>query len=284
MASLKDIYTEFIDCLRQHRWEDLGGFLHPNFTKGNKVYTPRSFADESRDNGDTEIQLDSVTVDYKGQKLASTILVRWKPSRRVMGFDPPGKPIIFVEQHFNWFVDEKLSRTITMSDRAAIHRQLSNPDGDYAPDLVSNQAQAEVLVKATEDAAVANLAEVYRAYIQCINDRTLDDDLDKFAHAQVIFDGIVLTRDEFRERLKSVIVAIPDLVQVIYTIIADDNTSRLAAQLESSGTLVKPLAGLAATNSEVRFAEHCTYEFRDGKITRIWSLANWGKLGETTIE
>ncbi|KAK6210535.1 hypothetical protein LQW54_006143 [Pestalotiopsis sp. IQ-011] len=280
MKPLGLIYAAFIDCIKEHRWEDIEMFLQPQFSKNDKPYDSASFAAELQANGDTEIQLDSVTVDEKGQRIASTILVKWKPSKKLIGIDPPDKQILFMEQHFNWFVEGKLSRTISMPDHAAVHRQLNHPELPYGPDLVGTDS---ALAVASEPITSGNLAAVYEAYIKCINDRKMSLQLMEFVHAHVIFDGMGLTLEKFRQRMESVITAIPDLFAVIHTIITDDQTQRLAAQLESSGTLVKPLAGLEAVGTQVTFAEHCTYEFRGGKIARIWSLANWGKLGQTKL-
>lgn len=290
MSSLENTYKAFFDCLRERRWGDLGTFLHPQFTKNDKQYTPDSFAAEPQADTATEIELIAVTTDEKGLRLASTILVKWKPSGNVMGFDPPRDPIIFTDQQFNWFVDGKLFKTISMPDREEVSRQLSGHEGarrrweEIASTHNEQDVEGAAVGPSQPNLSASNLAAVYREYFDCVNKRTLADRWGSFVGAQVIFNGTVLTLEEYRQKVESVITVFPDLLAEVYTVIADEGTQRVAAQLEFSGTMVKPLAGVEGTGGQARFAEHCTYEFRDGKIARLWSIATWGRLGQTTLE
>lgn len=284
MVSLEDTYRAFFDCLKQRRWGDLGTFLHPQFTKNDKPYTPDSFSAEPQANVATELELRAVTVDENGLKLASTIVVKWNPSGQVMGMESR-KPVVFMEQHFNWFVDGKLKSTVTMPDREEVRRQLYDPESP-------RRQWEDIAAGIPQSASSANnhnndnkkLAAMYREYFDCINNRTMGQNWDKFVHAQVTFNGTVLTLDEYRQQVESVITAFPDLEAELHTLIADETAQRVAVQLEFSGTMTKSFAGAKATGSLARFAEHCTYEFSDGKIARLWSVANWGRLGQTTLE
>lgn len=282
MASLEDTYRSFFECLKQHRWGDLGTFLHPQFTKNDNLYTPQTFAAEPQANAATDLELCAVTVDEDGLTLASTIVVRWKPTGQVMGMESRN-PIIFMEQHFNWYMDGKLKRVVTMPDREEVRRQLSDPDGPqrHWKDIVTGTSPPAPPAKKSNN---HKLAAIYREYFDCINSRTMVHNWHKYVHEQVTFNGTVLTLDEYRQQVESVITAFPDLAAELHTLVADEGSQRVAVQLEFSGTMVKSFAGAEATGSLTRFAEHCTYEFRDGKVARVWSVANWGRLGQTTLE
>lgn len=230
------------------------------------------------------MELDDVIVDEKEHTLASIILITWKPSKPVLGFEPLSKPLRYTEQHFNWFLDGKLSKTITMPDLQTVHRQLSDPTAVYTPDLMRTQPEGKTGDASLEPSGSETLREIYRAYIDCINARDMTANLHKFVHSHVIFNGTTLTLDEYRQKLDAVNASIPDLFAVIFNMVADERTQRIAVQLESTGVLVQPLAGMNPTGKEVRFAEHCIYQIRDGKIARLWSLANWGHLGQTRLE
>lgn len=285
MASAEDVYRTFFDCLKEHRWTELRAFLHVGYTKDEALYTESSFATELKSPGDLELEmLDAVIWDEENQTLACTILLKWQPTGQVMEFDPPQKPILYMEQHFNWFKGSKLFKTITMPDFGAMNLQLSNPDIVYTPDLIGATSEVAAAPAMALQALTTSedLRDIYRGYIHCINSRQMsNNNLAKYVHQQVIFNGTALTLDQFRQKLESTIAAIQDLFAIIYTIVADQKTQRVAAQLESSGVLLEPLAGMDTVGSKVKFAEHCTYELRGGRIARIWSLANWGSLGKT---
>ncbi|KAI3324041.1 hypothetical protein HD806DRAFT_521911 [Xylariaceae sp. AK1471] len=275
---MEETYRNFIECLKEHRWGDSGAFLHSSYAKNDKPFSGDSFAAELQEHGRTKLHLDAVTIDEKGQRLASSILVKWEPSVRVMGFDPPPKHLLYIEHHVNWFVDGKLFKTTTMPNRAAVHAQLSDPDVAQTPDIMSN-------AEAGQGAATAeDMEELYRRYIASINARTMGDDFGSYMYPNIIFNGAAWTVDDLRSMLEPAFAAVPDCVTVIKTMIADEKAQRLAVQLTASGTMTKPLFGLDAVGKPVRFAEHNTYQFRDGKMARFWSLTNWGNLGQTLLD
>lgn len=269
MRSLEKTYGDFFDCLKERRWNDIGAFLHGGYVKNEKPYTGDSFAAELQTNGHMELELDAVTVDEEGGRLVSSILMKWEPNEPVNGFDPPPRPILYMEQHFNWFVDGRMSKTVTISNQLAVHSQLSNPQHDYTPDVIGGAHPGQE----GQALSAGRLEEIYRKYVDCVNTRTIWDAWGDYVHPEVIFNGKTLSLDEYRQYLDSLVMAVPNLAAVVHTTVADERTQRLAAQLEFSGLLAKPIAGLDAVGTHVRFAESCTYQFRDGKIARLWSIA-----------
>lgn len=281
MTPLEATYRDFVNCLNERRWGELGTFLHSGFAKNEQQYTPESFAAEMQANGDAELEVSFVTVDEGSQRLASTILMRWKPSKQVMGLNPPEKSILVVEKHLNWFVQGKLSKTISLADREGIHRQLSDPQAIYTPDLITTGFKNGAMGTSQP---IDNLEDVYRTYLACINERTIEANWERFVGPQVIYNGKTLTLDVYRQMMQDVITAIPDLFIDLHTIIADEKAQRVAVRLEATGTPTQSLASVATTGSQGRFAEHLTYQFRDGKIACAWSIADWGSHRQLVSE
>lgn len=99
--------------------------------------------------------------------------------------------------------------------------------------------------------------------------------LHKFVHPQVVSNGVSMTVDKYRHSIEEGIAAVPDLFVGAHTVIADNRAQRVAARLETTGTPVKDLARVEPKGGQSRFAEHVVYQFRDGKIARLWSIADW---------
>lgn len=72
--------------------------------------------------------------------MGATILVRFKPASVVVDDAAiPGKTVSFTEQVFNWFTEEKLSKTLIVANRLEMQYQLSNPDARYTSDLITEE-------------------------------------------------------------------------------------------------------------------------------------------------
>ena len=201
-----------------------------------------------------------------------------------MGVGPTNKVLHFMEQRLNWFTPEgKLSRTIALADRDAIQRQLSDPQDGYAlePDLISTQVDEGGSVGTEPD---GNLETIYKAYLDCINQRTMQADLPEFCHPHVFHNGRALPLDQYRMLMQDAITAIPDINFGLDTIIADRTAQRIAVRLEFTGTPIKAIAGVEPTGRPVRFAEHVTYQFRNGKIHRVWSQVDWVSYRQQLLE
>lgn len=113
------------------------------------------------------------------------------------------------------------------------------------------------------------LADRYRDYLRCLNDRRWDE-LDDFVAEDVVYNQRALGLDDYRGMLQSNVDAIPDLVFTPGLLLAQGDM--IACRLEFDCTPVAPILGFEPDRSRVSFAEHVFYAFRDGKIARIWSL------------
>jgi predicted ester cyclase len=113
------------------------------------------------------------------------------------------------------------------------------------------------------------MMDVYRDYLDCLNDRRWDD-LGRFVAEDVVHNGKPLGLNGYRAMLESDTHAIPDLRFTAELLVADADL--VACRLFFRCTPRHPWAGFEPTGTEVAFAEHVFYRFHDGKIAEVWSL------------
>ncbi|SRR5690606_33735317 len=113
------------------------------------------------------------------------------------------------------------------------------------------------------------LAETYRSYIDCLN-RQAWEELGRFVCEDVSHNGRRLGLSGYREMLRSDFRQIPDLWFEIALLVVEDQrvASRLAFDCTPRGWFLE----LPVNGRRIRFFENVFYEFRDGKIWRVWSV------------
>ncbi|OTA60815.1 SnoaL-domain-containing protein [Hypoxylon sp. EC38] len=278
MGDIETTYRSIINCINEQRWEDLPRYMHSRFVKDGQDITPESYAAEIKSrSGKVELIVDALSVDRAShQRLGATVLVRYKPDGDNKDAEGVDRIISFTEQHFVWCAEGKISKVFTLADRDELQRQLSNPEASWSykadligPDPLPGASSGAKLLSAGE------LEDKYRAYISCINAQTMETDLHKFCHPEVVHNTKTLTINEYRLLIQEAFAAIPDITFDLHTVIADDEAQRVAARIEFTGTPVGILAGAKPNGCRVNFCEHVTYRFEDGKIARVWSIVDW---------
>lgn len=114
-----------------------------------------------------------------------------------------------------------------------------------------------------------DLANAYRAYIACLNRQDWSA-LGQFVHDDVTHNARPLGLSGYRAMLEQDFRDIPDLRFEIEMLISEP--PRIAARLKFDCTPVGTFLGLAINGRRVSFCENVFYEFRDGKIWRVWSV------------
>ena len=114
-----------------------------------------------------------------------------------------------------------------------------------------------------------DLAEVYRAYIACLNARDWPR-LEQFVDDDVHYNGQCIGVAGYRELLERDFREIPDLFFEIHLLISAPPyiASRLAFDCAPRGTFL----GLQVNGKRVSFTENVFYEFRSEKIWHVWSV------------
>lgn len=114
-----------------------------------------------------------------------------------------------------------------------------------------------------------NLAEIYNAYISCLNRQDWPN-LGTFVQEDVRYNGKQIGLTGYRGLLENDFVEIPDLYFNIELLISDQ--SYVAARLLFNVTPKGSFFGLPINGRNVSFSENVFYQFRDGKISLVWSV------------
>jgi len=117
----------------------------------------------------------------------------------------------------------------------------------------------------------ANLTEVYRDYIACLNQQDWSQ-LDRFVHDDVRRNGQRLGLSGYRAMLERDFHEIPDLHFDIQLLISEP--PRIASRLAFNCTPKAKFLGLDVNGRRVSFTENVFYEFREGKIWQVWSIVD----------
>lgn len=122
----------------------------------------------------------------------------------------------------------------------------------------------------------ADLADIYRAYIACLNRQDWPS-LPSFVHDDVHHNDRRIGIAGYREMLERDFRAIPDLRFAIRLLVAEP--PHIASRLGFDCTPKGEFLGLAVNGKRVRFAENVFYRFRQQKIEQVWSV-----IDKATVE
>ena len=109
----------------------------------------------------------------------------------------------------------------------------------------------------------------YRAYLDVLNERRLDD-LEHFVRDELTYNGEPLTRKQYQDLIAADIAAIPDLVYDAHLVVASGD--QVACRLVFDCTPRQEFLGFTPDGRRLVFAEHVFYRFRDGRIAAVSSL------------
>jgi predicted ester cyclase len=115
----------------------------------------------------------------------------------------------------------------------------------------------------------ADLSDVYRGYISCLNKQDWPN-LGRFVHEDVQYNGKRIGLSGYREMLEEDFRAIPDLCFDIELLISEP--PRVASRLRFDCTPKGLLFGFPVNGKKVQFAENVFYEFLDEQIANVWSI------------
>ena len=115
----------------------------------------------------------------------------------------------------------------------------------------------------------ADLSDVYRDYIACLNRQDWPK-LEQFVDDDVYYNGQRIGLSGYRGMLERDFSEIPDLHFNIQLLISDAPyiASRLAFACSPKGKFL----GLDVNGKRVSFVENVFYEFRRDKIVQVWSV------------
>ena len=124
---------------------------------------------------------------------------------------------------------------------------------------------------------MADLATVYRAYLDCLNARDWDG-LADHVDADVRRNGEWLGVAGYRAMLEKDVAEIPDLVFRIELLAVE--APLVAARLRFDCAPRGIFLGLPVNGRRVSFAENVFYQYSGGRIAEVWSLIDKAAIEE----
>jgi predicted ester cyclase len=115
----------------------------------------------------------------------------------------------------------------------------------------------------------ADLSDVYRGYIACLNRQDWPQ-LDQFVDDAVRYNGQLIGLSGYRQMLETDFSEIPDLQFNIELLISD--APYVASRLAFHCSPKAKFFGLDVNGRTISFAEHVFYEFRGNRIVQVWSV------------
>jgi predicted ester cyclase len=121
----------------------------------------------------------------------------------------------------------------------------------------------------------ADLESRYRAYLDALNERRLDDLVD-YVEDELSYNGETMTRRQYQDLIAADITAIPDLFFDAQIIVASGD--QVACRLIFDCTPQREFLGFSPNGERLCFAEHVFYHFRDGRIAAVSSLIDFSAI------
>jgi len=115
----------------------------------------------------------------------------------------------------------------------------------------------------------ADLETRYRAYLDALNERRLDD-LVLYVQDELSYNGEIMTRRQYQDLIAADITAIPDLIFEAHLVVASGDN--VACRLVFDCTPQHEFLGFSPNGERLVFAEHVFYHFRGGRIAAVSSL------------
>ncbi len=117
----------------------------------------------------------------------------------------------------------------------------------------------------------AELADLYRGYIDCLNAQAWDD-LGRFVAEDVAHNGRRFGLPGYRAMLENDFRTIPDLRFDFERIVCEP--PHIACRLSFDCTPSGDFLGLAVNGRRVAFTENVFYDFSSGRVDNVWSIVD----------
>ena len=138
-----------------------------------------------------------------------------------------------------------------------------------APVPSQRDATLNVIAIWNDQMTPADLSGLYRNYIACLNKRDWPN-LARFVQEDVHYNGDRVGLAGYCAMLVEDVRAIPDLRFDVHLLICQP--PHVASRLRFDCTPMWRLFDLPVNGKRVSFTENVFYEFRDGRIDKVWSI------------
>jgi len=127
MSALSDIYLDYIACLNQQDWPNLHQFVHTDVEHNGRSPGLNGYIEmlktDFNDIPDLHYNIEILVAD--AAYLASRLQFNCTPKGSFLGLPVNGKRVVFAENVFYKFQDNKIRQVWSVIDKAAIEAQLT---------------------------------------------------------------------------------------------------------------------------------------------------------------
>ncbi|KAK2773915.1 SnoaL-like polyketide cyclase [Colletotrichum kahawae] len=258
-TSVASVFRSLIRHLDEQEWDEVKPKVQPNIDyNGQSLAATVFFASESNSLSPgmkLDRKLDTIIVNNSSDAIAARCINRAGSSESTEG------SYEFQEIIFAWFIDNRLARWQSLRDedgskprQHSVHR---------TPIFTGDSSSRDDQLR---------LKELYKAYINSINEKTMERDFEHFCQPELEHNGRRLTIAEYIPLISDSHDAIQSLHFHVEELLADEETQQIAARLEFTGTPVREWGGAEPNGKWVKFHENVMYQLYQGKIARVWSV------------
>lgn len=120
------------------------------------------------------------------------------------------------------------------------------------------------------------LAEIYQAYFNCVDTRTMAEGIPKYCHGVITFNGHPVPRDMYMAVMEECHDVMDQPINTMERLIVDEEKQCLAARVVFQWKPTKPWGGVKPNGTRATFAEHVFVWFDGGKMhTSISQMDMW---------
>lgn len=258
-TSVASVFRSLIRHLDEQEWDEVQPKVQPSIDyNGQSLAATVFFASESHSLSPgmkLDRKLDTIIVDTSSDAIA----VRCINCAGVS--ESTGGSYEFQEIIFAWFIDNRLARWQSLRDE----------DGSKSRHHLVHRTPIFTGDPSSRDDQL-HLKELYKAYINSINEKTMERDFECFCQPELEHNGRRLTIAEYIPLISDSQDAIQSLHFHVEELLADEETQQIAARLEFTGTPVREWGGAKPNGKSVKFHENVMYQLHQGKLARVWSV------------
>ncbi|KAI3539428.1 3-oxoacyl-(acyl-carrier-protein) reductase [Colletotrichum filicis] len=236
MAAIESIFQEYAERLnRRLPGENMAKFSSPGHSSSQLLNLPAGF-EHLEVSSDVNITILHQIGDAFTGDLAAILLVRISP-KSVFPASTATAVIEFRRHVFCQVQGTTISNIMIIDDVDALRNSESQA---VRPPSWSAKAPPPGFC----------LTEAYRAYFNCVSNRTMEENLSKFTHDHITFNEHSVTREQYRGAMEECHDVMADCKNTLEKLIVDEEKQQLAARVVFEWTPVKAWNGIEPTVSE----------------------------------
>jgi predicted ester cyclase/NAD(P)-dependent dehydrogenase (short-subunit alcohol dehydrogenase family) len=205
----------------------------------------------------------------EGDKVAARVGIRGHQIGEFMGRPGDGHKFAIEEQLIAQFRNGKIGRIWRVVDVFSLLAQLDGTAADVPHGEARHHNGAEVNVSVEEN------REKLRRLLEEVSSSGNYDVLDEYVHEDVVLPPHMPEAGNGREALKAALAAYDDVLE--YQDVVEDTIAegdKVAARIVTRGKLNGEFLGMRGDGQEFTIDEMMIAQFRDGKISQIWRVAD----------